>query len=304
MKILVYNLVRTSVKYKNFITVNKYIIFILSLCLIDLNGQAQTPQPALPRDFSTRLSIDTAWLTVSYACRSCRNPDVNSYSSDTQILEFGNKYIRYYSRNAELVDSLSYAGKFPHLGRDANGDYKEGTYEDIYINYPDSGRIDVRCRFMRRNLTYSEKIPEFEWMITSETISLLGYKCIKAVTNFRGRTWTVWFSPEIPLNYGPWKLGGLPGLILKAEDNNRYFTYEAIGITYCKTPVYIYNEKSQTCDRNDILMLNDLRWKDDAFLLKITSGNDVLKIDKNMSVDILGANHQKHTFVIPQRELE
>ena len=38
-----------------------------------------------------------------------------------------------------------------------------------------------------------------------------------ATTHFRGRDWKVWFSEEIPLPLGPWKLGGLPGLILAAH---------------------------------------------------------------------------------------
>lgn len=50
-----------------------------------------------------------------------------------------------------------------------------------------------------------------------------------ATTIFRGRKWTVYFTEDIPLPLGPWKLGALPGLILSAEVKG-LITIEAIGI--------------------------------------------------------------------------
>lgn len=50
-----------------------------------------------------------------------------------------------------------------------------------------------------------------------------------ATTIFRGRKWTVYFTEDIPLPLGPWKLGALPGLILSAEVKG-FITIEAIGI--------------------------------------------------------------------------
>ena len=64
---------------------------------------------------------------------------------------------------------------------------------------------------------YSEPYSELVWEIGDTTKIVLGYECIKATTNYHGREWTVWFSPEIPIQDGPWKLRGLPGLILEAR---------------------------------------------------------------------------------------
>ena len=66
---------------------------------------------------------------------------------------------------------------------------------------------------------YQEPLEAQEWEIMNDSTSTIhGYECIKATCSWRGRTWNVWFSPEIPIDNGPWKLCGLPGLILAAED--------------------------------------------------------------------------------------
>ena len=56
------------------------------------------------------------------------------------------------------------------------------------------------------------------WDIKKKKKKIRGYTCYKAVGNYRGRTYTVWFTYEIKVPYGPWKLFGLPGLILEAND--------------------------------------------------------------------------------------
>ena len=51
-----------------------------------------------------------------------------------------------------------------------------------------------------------------------------------ATTDFRGRHWTAWFATDIPVSDGPWKLGGLPGLILEAYDKGHQYTFTAVGL--------------------------------------------------------------------------
>ncbi|MFW5803843.1 MAG: GLPGLI family protein [bacterium] len=68
------------------------------------------------------------------------------------------------------------------------------------------------------NYLISEDIGLIDWEIIDESKIIQGLVCQKAVGWFRGRYYTVWFAPDIPVSFGPWKLNGLPGLIVFASD--------------------------------------------------------------------------------------
>ncbi|NHN26346.1 GLPGLI family protein [Flavobacterium jejuense] len=76
-------------------------------------------------------------------------------------------------------------------------------------------------------LFVKEKAKNINWELVDETKIISSFTCQKAIGKFRGRTYTVWFTNDIPISVGPWKLNGLPGLILEASDTKKQFHFFA-----------------------------------------------------------------------------
>lgn len=107
---------------------------------------------------------------------------------------------------------------------------------------------------------YVEDLEAPQWQIESETQEILGYTCQRATTKHLGRRYVAWFARQIPIDSGPWKLRGLPGLILRAQDYDKEYIFEAIGISSPSQPkVYIKTVKgaikaSNRSKVNELLM--------------------------------------------------
>lgn len=121
---------------------------------------------------------------------------------------------------------------------------KEGGGGSIYTSglpatengsqvYTNIVKDSVWSSFLRGGLQYvAEKRIAQNWKLQKETKKIGGFNCHKATTKFRGRGYTAWYTNEIPLPYGPWKLQGLPGLILEAYDTNQDIYYYFKSIEY------------------------------------------------------------------------
>lgn len=105
--------------------------------------------------------------------------------------------------------------------------YKERSTQRVITI--DEGPFDM----VQERPTYlylEEKITPMEWVISPDTATVMGYECKRASTSFRGRNYNVWFTPDIPIQEGPWKFYGLPGAILQAESSDGIFQFRAIGL--------------------------------------------------------------------------
>lgn len=70
------------------------------------------------------------------------------------------------------------------------------------------------------------------WVLLNEKKHIQGYEVFKASVHLRGVDWEVWYAPDLPYSYGPWKLNGLPGLILEATTIDGYYTFKATSIEF------------------------------------------------------------------------
>lgn len=70
---------------------------------------------------------------------------------------------------------------------------------------------------------------KFNWKILSDKVKIGTYNTQKATTEFGGRQWIAWFTTDLPFQDGPYKFYGLPGLIVKIEDEGKNYSWELKG---------------------------------------------------------------------------
>lgn len=163
-------------------------------------------------------------------------------------VEWDGKYVVSYSENNFLRDSTGMAAI-------ANGD---NVYEalDKMNKYPcgvawvviGSLMDGTFVEYDKKSFLYFKGSGNYiqpQWSILEETAEdVCGYACKKAVADYYGRTWTVWYTEDIPLSLGPWLLWGSPGFIMKAEDKDGLFRFTCEEITQTE-----HGRKTQIEDR-------------------------------------------------------
>lgn len=78
--------------------------------------------------------------------------------------------------------------------------------------------------FIKEKFKYSEKM-NLSWRITNDTLTINKMLCKKALINYGNRNFTAWFNEDIPISDGPYKFYGLPGLIIKLEDEQKHYSF-------------------------------------------------------------------------------
>ncbi|MGX5685189.1 GLPGLI family protein [Chryseobacterium cucumeris] len=104
------------------------------------------------------------------------------------------------------------------------------TYYIIKKNYADSKTtmvIDDLSTILKFLVDENVKL---DWKILTDKQLINGYDCQKATVAFGGRFWYAWFTNYFPFNDGPYKFQGLPGLIVKIEDAQRYHIFQLKGV--------------------------------------------------------------------------
>jgi GLPGLI family protein len=247
----------------------KIILLVFGIfSLASLNGQRQT--------------VDSAYFQAFYSLEYVQDllkPE--QIEKDEMIVLVGDSIASFYSYLNFKSDSL----------RKANpGDYKGSVVLNEGIQYavPAKKKLPFSWNwgvfFLNKQTNefsfqslilsllskygYSEQYVKPEWKIHRETDSILGHICQKATSEYGGRNWTVWFAPGIPISEGPWKLKGLPGLIMKAEADNRSFVFECIGFSR------LQQKKPIRRNDKDVKMLP----KKDFVKIYVDNFNDPVKV--------------------------
>ncbi len=137
------------------------------------------------------------------------------------------------------------------LGERMNKEHQLGEFHarpfnvpTFYMNHPE-GEMRVFDKIIPQYYRITGKLEQIDWKISDDTLTIGGYLCHKAVGDYAGRTWNVWYAEPIPSSAGPWKLRGLPGMILQAEDSEGVHSFEFCGLLNIKAAIKYKENKDQ-----------------------------------------------------------
>ena len=179
-------------------------------------------------------------------------------TSHQYILLARGDYSKFFSPRTEYLDSLNSnpegKSKYQEMARSA---YLGGKIEDIpradgsyyVVKSGADNKFYYYDKVGTERFFYSEDTPQLNWEVGDSTKTILGYECFFASVDYHGRKWIAWFTPEIPVAAGPWKLQGVPGLILEATTVDGLYSFVADGIQQTEkfiTPIYLINEYEKT----------------------------------------------------------
>lgn len=104
-----------------------------------------------------------------------------------------------------------------------------GNTDKFYVN-------SANKEYFYQTSTFGENLliemAEKKWRLTQETKKIGKYTCYKAIDlDSKNYSTIAWYTPEIPVNFGPKKYFGLPGLILELQDSATFFSVIKIKIS-------------------------------------------------------------------------
>jgi GLPGLI family protein len=120
----------------------------------------------------------------------------------------------------------------------------------------------IQNKEKQHNVFIKDSLPNFNWKIESNAKKvILGFDCVKASCRFRGTDIVAYFAEKIPIPFGPWKFGKLPGLILEVytENTEIYYHWKAVRVKYpyeSKTDLNLSKEQLENSITQKIYIQN------------------------------------------------
>ena len=169
---------------------------------------------------------DYAEISVTYEVVAQQVEEVKRKDKDLMRLDIGKHASQFRSVIIEWVldNGLLYGSP-----TSLNHPFKGYTWLEYQVvkNLPKAGYM----YFTHGRISTRDKIEGlFEWQLLEGDTVICNYPCKKAKTDFRGRTWIVWYTPLLPYSDGPWKFCRLPGLVLDAYEAEGKLAFHCKGI--------------------------------------------------------------------------
>jgi len=177
---------------------------------------------------------DTAQVLVHYKFSQVRDTNNRAHPyTENMVLFVGKASGSYRSYDRQLQNELYRRQMQEAITNSADGnirlDHKitaSGSEYYQFINY----KKLVRKEVMMNSYIVNDALPVINWHISGDKANFAELHCQKATCHFKGRDYTAWFCADLPVHVGPWKLNGLPGVIVEAYDAKKevFFQFDRV----------------------------------------------------------------------------
>jgi GLPGLI family protein len=194
-------------------TMKKY-WFIMMILLANCNFSASQEIYSGKAEYIVELKLD-------------KNSDLGSRRFSSVLLFNQNETFYYENSETEIQETSDGLSVFMNL----SGKEKHSVYK----NYVQNEMISSESILTKHFRVY-DSIPQIKWELLSGRKQIADLECRKATGHFRGRDYNAWYFPDVPLRIGPWKLGGLPGIIMEINDTEKEVSFTITALSFQLSP--------------------------------------------------------------------
>ena len=178
----------------------------------------------------------------------------------------------------------------------------------VWTNYPE-GQVTVRDAIPPSIYETQEKRKNIKWTLTDSTLTVAGYLCKTAVCQLHGLKWTVRYAEDIPTTAGPWKLCGLPGLIVEAVSDDGIHRFTLTELQHATAPIF-YETNAITVKTSEEKLIknrnktfgNRLYPKDSHYYIANLQSVDVVYVDEGSIINGTYVSNKAHVYMPLEKE--
>ena len=178
----------------------------------------------------------------------------------------------------------------------------------VWTNYPE-GQVTVRDAIPPSIYETQEQRKNIKWTLNDSTMTVAGYLCKTAVCQLHGRKWTVRYAEDIPTTAGPWKLCGLPGLIVEAVSDDGIHRFTLTELQHATAPIF-YETNAITVKTSEEKLIknrnktfgNRLYPKDSHYYIANLQSVDVVYVDEGSIINGTYVSNKAHVYMPLEKE--
>lgn len=178
----------------------------------------------------------------------------------------------------------------------------------VWTDYPE-GQVTVRDAIPPSIYETQEKRKPIKWTLNDSTLTVAGYLCKTAVCQLQGLKWTVRYAEDIPTTAGPWKLCGLPGLIVEAVSDDGIHRFSLAELQHATAPIF-YETNAITVKTSEEKLIknrnktfgNRFYPKDSHYYIANLQSVDVVYVDEGSIINGTFVNDKAHVYMPLEKE--